>query len=263
MPAKLIAALAAFGLLAVPATASSPPPITRPASEAGLTPQQLGQQLYAPNCSTCHGLQGEGVLPGQHPRGVNGVPGAGPPLRGVGALAADFYLRTGYMPLGHPGEQPKEQGPRFDPKEIRAITAYVASLGGGPAIPQPDPAAGNLSDGERLFAEHCAGCHQIVAEGGVVTGARVPPLGNVSPRTIWEAVRIGPYVMPTFGPKSIPDRDLNSIIRYVQYAQHPDDRGGWSIGHLGPFSEGLVAWGIAIAVLLATCMAIGERARRA
>ena len=28
--------------------------------------------------------------------------GIGPSLRGVGALAADFYLRTGYMPLAAP-----------------------------------------------------------------------------------------------------------------------------------------------------------------
>ena len=262
MPARLIAAAIALALLAAPpARAGSPPPVTRPASEAGLSPVELGRQLYAPNCATCHGLQGEGVAPGTRPRGVNGVPGAGPPLRGAGALAADFYLRTGYMPLGHPGDQPKARRPAFDDREIRALVAYVDSLGGGPPIPRPDPASGNLSRGERLFAEHCAGCHQIVAAGGVVTGARVPPLDRVDARQIWQAVRIGPYVMPTFSARSISDQDLNSIVRYVLYAQHPDDAGGWAIGHLGPFPEGIVTWGIAILVLVATCVAIGQRGR--
>ena len=33
--------------------------------------------------------------------------GSGPSLRGVGALAADFYLRTGYMPLPRSAIQPR------------------------------------------------------------------------------------------------------------------------------------------------------------
>jgi len=40
---------------------------------------------------------------------------------------------------------------------------------------------------------------------------------------------------------------------------HPDDRGGWSLGHLGPIPEGMVAWLIGIAALLAVARAVGER----
>ena len=35
----------------------------------------------------------------------------------------------------------------------------------------PNPAAGTLSTGQQLFTLHCAGCHQIDARGGFVTGA--------------------------------------------------------------------------------------------
>jgi ubiquinol-cytochrome c reductase cytochrome c subunit len=187
--------------------------------------------------------------------------GAGPPLRGVGALAADFYLRTGYMPLHSAFDQPRRSHVLFSDAEIRALVAYVASLGKGPAIPKPHPGRGSLADGQQLFTQHCAGCHQVVAEGGYVTGAVAPPLGDATSTQIAEAVRIGPYLMPRFSTKQISDRQLDSIVRYVQYAKHPDDRGGWAIGHLGPVPEGLVTWLIAAVVLVAVCVLIGERLR--
>ena len=101
----------------------------------------------------------------------------------------------------------------------------------------------------------------MVAEGGVVTGARVPPLDRATPVQVAQAVRIGPYLMPSFSKSDITDRELNSIVAYVRYAQHPDDPGGWGIGHLGPFPEGMVTWLIAAIVLVATCVLIGERLR--
>ena len=222
------------------------------------TPQvEYGRQLFAANCASCHGPAGEGVL--TPTQGAGDVKGLGPPLIGVGALAANFYLRTGYMPLADPHRQPRRSNVLFSEQEIRAIVAYVASLGPGPAIPTPRPSSGNLAAGQQLFTEHCAGCHQIAAEGGYVTGAVAPPLENATPTQIAEAVRIGPYLMPRFSPKQVSDAELNSIIRYVQYAKHPDDRGGWAIGHVGPVPEGLVTWFIGIAAIVATCMVIGKR----
>ena len=103
--------------------------------------------------------------------------------------------------------------------------------------------------------------HQIGAEGGYVTNAVAPPLDKASAVEIAEAVRTGPYLMPHFSEKQISDDQLNSIIRYVQYAKHPDDRGGWSLGHVGPVPEGLVTWFIAIVLLIGTCAVIGQRIR--
>ena len=62
---------------------------------------------------------------------------------------------------------------------------------------------------------HCAGCHQIDARGGFVTGARVPPLQSVPATQIAEAVRIGPYLMPRFSTTQISNSQLNSIVKYV------------------------------------------------
>jgi ubiquinol-cytochrome c reductase cytochrome c subunit len=228
-----------------------------------------GEQLYGRYCISCHGAAGAGVPPGTS----TGNPAAtgssrevtGPPLRGVGARAADFYLRSGLMPLVDAGAQPmpRSRGERLlDDAQIAALIRYVASLGGGPPVPTPRPERGNVSEGMQLFTQHCAGCHQIVAEGGYVTGAVAPPLNHVDAVQIAEAVRIGPYVMPSFSERVIPNRELNSLIAYVLASQHPEDAGGWSIGHLGPVPEGAVTWLLAVVVLVATCIAVASKRRR-
>ena len=237
------------------------------AAPHGLVTQ--GDHLYGRYCLSCHGPNGQGSTQadgrtiGAGPGRAQGVQQAvAPSLVGVGALAADFYLRTGYMPLQHLGLQPTRGPSPLSDEQIKALVAYVASLGKGPAIPTPDPERGNLSTGEQLFAGHCAGCHQIVARGGYVTGAVPPALTQATPTQIAEAVRIGPYAMPTFSKSAISDRQLDSIVRYLEYAKHPDHPGGWSMGYLGPVPEGLVTWFLAMTALIAVCLTVGRRLRR-
>jgi ubiquinol-cytochrome c reductase cytochrome c subunit len=234
--------------------------IVRPTTEPSMPSVQLGAQLYAGNCASCHGIAGSGI---SSPRpGAGNIHGAGPPLRGVGARAPDLYLRTGYMPLSSIHDQPGPDRVLLSDKEIRSLVAYVASLGSGPAIPRPDPQAGSISQGLEQFTLHCAGCHQIVGRGGFVTGALVPPLQSATPTEIAEAVRVGPYLMPRFSTRQITDAQLNSIIRYVLSTRHPDNRGGWGIGNLGPIPEGLVTWWIAAPLVIVGCTFLGRRLRR-
>jgi ubiquinol-cytochrome c reductase cytochrome c subunit len=201
-----------------------------------------GDHLYGEYCLRCHST------------------GLAPSLHGVGALAADFYLRTGLMPLRRLGMEPVPRTPRLlGDYQIRALVAYIASFG-GPPIPKPNPSRGSLSQGLSLFTEHCAGCHQVVAQGGYVTGALPPPLTQgTTDLEVAEAVRIGPYVMPKFSRRAISDRQLDSIIRYVDYANRPYHPGGWGLDFLGPVPEGLVTWFIAIPLLLGLCLLIGKR----
>ena len=203
-----------------------------------------GKQLFGRYCVSCHRQNGPG-----------------PPLQGVGALAADFYLRTGYMPLRRVGVQPRRSRVLFSEAEIRALVAHVASLGKGPPVPRPHPERGSLSAGQRLFTEHCSGCHQVVAEGGYLTDAVAPPLGSATATQIAEAIRIGPYVMPRFSTRALSPGEVDSIVRYVQWAKHPDDPGGWAIGHIGPVPEGLVTWFLAASALVAVCIVLGKRLR--
>jgi ubiquinol-cytochrome c reductase cytochrome c subunit len=224
--------------------------LAQPTERAAGSPARLitsGRQLYAASCAGCHGLDGRGVR------------GSGPSLRGVGAQAVDFYLSTGRMPLDDPGEEPVRQHPAYTHRQIQALVAYVAGSFGGPPIPAVDTAAGNLSAGREAFTSHCAGCHQILGEGGIVTGGAVPDLHEATPTQVAEAMRVGPFLMPRFSERTVDQRTLNDIAAYVQYANHPHDEGGWGIGHLGPIPEGMVAWLIGLLGLVLVTRAIGDR----
>jgi len=205
-----------------------------------------GRELFREGCSSCHGLNGEGV------------PQRGPSLHGVGAAAADFYLSTGRMPLVTPGQEPERSRPEYSDAHIDALVAYVASLGGGPPVPSPDPAAGNVAEGQRIFTESCSGCHQIEARGGVVTGGFSPSLQSASTRQIYEAVRLGPWVMPAFDRAQLSDAQLASVAKYVRSTRHPDDRGGWGLSNTGPVPEGMVTWLLGAASLLVVARIIGK-----
>jgi ubiquinol-cytochrome c reductase cytochrome c subunit len=224
-----------------------------PAAAAGAGDVRVGYNLFGQYCVACHGVAGSGIAPSRQR--------LAPSLTGVGALAADFYLRTGYMPLQHTGMQPRRKRVIFNESQLQGLIAYVASLGPGPAVPKPHPERGNLSEGLHLFTDHCAGCHQVVAEGGYVTGALPPPLKEATVTQIAEAIRIGPYVMPRFSTKALSPGQVNSIVRYVVWARHPDDRGGWGIGYIGPIPEGLVTWFLGMTVLVAACVLIARRLR--
>jgi ubiquinol-cytochrome c reductase cytochrome c subunit len=260
-PRNIAVVAVLLGLVFTAAAAGEPQSgIVRPTTEPSTPGVQLGAQLFAGNCSSCHGIAGSGI---NHPRpGAGDVPGAGPSLRGVGAMAADLYLRTGYMPLAAIHDQPSPHRVLFSDKEVRSLVDYVASLGHGPGIPAPSPQDGSESSGQQSFSLHCAGCHQIDARGGFVTGAVVPPLQDATARQIDEAVRIGPYLMPRFSSRQISQPELDSIIRYVLSMRHPDNRGGWGIGNIGPIPEGLVSWWIGAPLILICCLLVARRRRR-
>jgi ubiquinol-cytochrome c reductase cytochrome c subunit len=233
-------------LLVVSAAAAAAALALVTSTTAATNSAERGKQIYMESCSSCHGLA------------LQGIPNRGPKLRGAGALAADFYLRTGRMPLDKPTDEPLRGKPAFSRPEIDALVAYIGSFG-GPPIPAVHPERGDLAAGREVFTAHCAGCHQVVGEGGIVTRARVPRVSGVAPLDVAEAVRMGPYLMPPFGEKLLPQHDVDSIARYLQYTNDPDDRGGWAIGHIGPVPEGMVAWFIGALALVLIARTLGER----
>jgi ubiquinol-cytochrome c reductase cytochrome c subunit len=229
-----------------PEAAAAGPPAPLPPYDAQMVAH--GRELFDTGCASCHGPEGRGIAD------------RGPALEEAGASAADWYLRTGRMPLAVTGEQPVRAEPAYDEAEIQALVAYVGSLG-GPPIPEVDPARGDVSEGQRLFTASCAGCHAITARGGIVTGARVPALDEVTPRQVHQTIRLGPWVMPEWGPEAITDEQVASIAAYVELTQSPPGDGGWGIGFIGPVPEGLAAWLLAIAALVVVARLIGRLAR--
>jgi ubiquinol-cytochrome c reductase cytochrome c subunit len=188
-----------------------------------------GQELFEVGCSSCHGLGGEG--------GDNG-----PDIRHAGEAAADFQLRTGRMPAaGVEGQQPGKD-PAYDDDEIRALVAFVGSLGGGPGIPDVNTEDADLARGGELFRANCAACHNAAGIGGALSyGEEAPPVLGVHPTQVGEAMRTGPGQMPVFGPDSFSPQDLNDIARYVEELGELPHRGGLSLGGAGPVTEGFVA----------------------
>lgn len=198
-----------------------------PGSQTSL--RDRGRELFTNNCSSCHGVRGEGT-------------DFGPSLTDAGAAAADFMLRTGRMPLADPNEQAVRKPPAFTPDEIKALDAYVGSLGNGPEIPQFTLRGASLSDGEELFTVNCAPCHGITGSGDAIGGpAFAPSLSQASALDVHEAVLIGPGQMPKFGLLLDP-QEINDISKYVAYIRNQPNPGGADLGYIGPVPEGFVAW---------------------
>ncbi|MEP6624892.1 MAG: c-type cytochrome, partial [Acidimicrobiia bacterium] len=175
-------------------------------SAAATTPGPLverGREVFLTACTSCHGSRGQGT-------------DQGPTLVGVGAAAADFQLSTGRMPLANPNAVPVRKQPAFGADQIRALVAYVASLGPGTPIPDVDPAAGELSRGGELFRSNCAACHSASGVGGALSlGADAPSLRSATATQVGEAMRTGPGQMPVFGPDTLSKHQVDELDKFT------------------------------------------------
>jgi ubiquinol-cytochrome c reductase cytochrome c subunit len=228
---------------------SSPPPAASPPPIAA---DDSGTVLYQRNCASCHGQQGEG----SH---------RGPSLTGVGPASVDFQLSTGRMPLREERQINVHQEPVFSESEIRALVQHVASFppGGGPPI--PTVGGGNTQSGRELYLTYCSACHSAAGVGATLTNGRfAPSLFEATPTQVGEAVRVGPGLMPAFPPGILTGEEVDDIAAYVDVLQNDRgelDRGGWSLGRLGPFPEGAVAWVLGLGALLLLARRLGSRVR--
>ncbi|HLQ52679.1 MAG TPA: cytochrome c [Streptosporangiaceae bacterium] len=210
-----------------PASASAP---------AGTSQRQIadGQSLFNKNCSSCHGLEAQGVS--------NIAPG----LIGVGAAAVDFQVSTGRMPAKGPAAENGRKPVSLNAAQTHAIAAYIASLAGGPAIPAPaqvSTSGASVAVGQQLFIANCAQCHNFVGAGGALTnGKYAPALTQATPTQIYEAMLTGPEAMPVFNDTTITPQNKRDIIAYVTQTRSSTNPGGFSLGRIGPVTEGLVAF---------------------
>jgi ubiquinol-cytochrome c reductase cytochrome c subunit len=140
------------------------------------------------------------------------------------------------------GAQANRKPVAFNRRQIDALDAYVGSLGPGPDIPVVELAGTDLARGGQLYLANCAACHQAAGIGGALSyGNQAPALHQATATQVVEAMRIGPGQMPVFDQSVINDADARNVAAYVEYLRAPDDRGGLSLGHSGPFGEGFVA----------------------
>ena len=200
-----------------------------------------GGKLFAANCATCHGMGASGT-------------DAGPSLVGVGAAAVDFQVGTGRMPMQMNGPQAMKKPVQFNDEQTNQLSAYVASLGAGPAIPEEGllDEGGDAAAGGELFRVNCAMCHNAAAAGGALTrGKFAPALADVSGKHIYEAMVTGPQNMPVFSDSNITPEDKRDIITFLKQIETTGSPGGADLGSLGPVAEGLFVWVAGLGVIIA------------
>lgn len=199
-----------------------------------------GEKLFQANCATCHGLDLQGT--------ENGTS-----LYGVGELSVEFQVATGRMPLQMQGPQAPQKPVQFTQDQIEAMGAYVQSVAPGPTYPDDEilDGEGDVAHGAELFRVNCAMCHNVAAAGGALTeGKYAPGLSGTSALHIYAAMVTGPQNMPVFGDMNLSDDDKRDIISALLYQQEEVQIGGFTLGSLGPVSEGLFIWIFGIGALV-------------
>ena len=176
---------------------------------------------------------------------------------GVGAAAVDFQVGTGRMPMTQPGVQAPRKDPVYTEEETRALAAYVASLGPGPAIPTAemydasDATNEEIVRGGSFFRTNCTACHNFAATGGALPGGKyAPSLIGVSDKHMYQAMLTGPQQMPVFSEDVLSPQEKRDIIAYVNSIEESPSPGGFNMGSLGPVSEGLFVWVVGIGSLV-------------
>lgn len=189
------------------------------------SPPPNGAAIFSQRCATCHGTSGEGVSAV--------VTIAGPSLQAEhdrGAVITAMEVGPSHMP---------NFSYVLSLREIQAVADYVTQQ-----IAVIPLTGGNLSEGGKLFRVNCAPCHRTAVRGGALafTDVNAPALTGTSAAIIAGAIRWGTGPMPSFKPAVLNDKQVASIVEYVQFVQHPPHPGGGSLNYSGPVAEGFVAW---------------------
>jgi len=209
-----------------------------------------GRALFQVGCASCHGKNAEGIVTAKGNQ-------YGPPLIGVGAAAVDFQVGTGRMPLAQPGAQAATKKVVYNADEIEALGAFIQSLGPGPAVPESDKydtkdaTNEEVVKGGQFFRTNCTACHNFAGSGGALPGGKYAPnLRGVSPKHIYEAMLTGPQQMPVFSDGVLSPEDKRDIIAYLKKNEDTPSYGGFTLGSIGPVSEGMFAWIVGIGSLV-------------
>ncbi len=232
------------------------------AQEVTANDVEAGRDLFLIGCASCHGKNATGI---ETERGNN----YGPSLIGVGAASVDFQVGTGRMPLAQTAPQAPSKNPEYTEEETRQLSAYIASLAPGPAIPgdeYTDIGKANVDDireGGELFRANCTACHNSVGAGGAMPGGKyAPSIKGVSPKHIAEAMITGPQQMPGFSDAVITPEEKRNVTAYIKTLDEGPEYGGLAGGSLGPVVDGLWTWVIGIGGLAIFAVWIGAHGAR-
>ncbi|MCQ4617819.1 c-type cytochrome [Corynebacterium sp. CCUG 59401] len=226
---------------------------------------QEGKDLYDVACITCHGAN------------LQGVKDRGPSLIGTGEGAVYFQVHSGRMPMMSNDAQAERKKPRYSEAQTLAIAAYVAANGGGPELVYNEDGSvameelrgknfdgqiqtADVARGSELFRLNCASCHNFTGQGGSLSSGKYAPVLNpANEQEIYQAMLTGPQNMPKFSDRQLTADEKKDIIAFIKSAKETPSPSGWSLGGIGPVSEGLAMWIIGVTLVGAAAMWIGSR----
>ncbi len=160
------------------------------------SPLQVGQGLFAQNCSACHGEFGEG--------------GPNPTLPGdiIAPISSSEFLKTrddatlrAIISQGQPNFGMSPFGTTFggplESDDIDAIVAYIRSWEANPPVELPpeirQPASGDIAlSGPEIYAQLCSQCHGQLGEGGIGPALDAPQFQDSNTdQDIFDKINIG------------------------------------------------------------------------
>jgi sulfur oxidation c-type cytochrome SoxX len=156
-----------------------------------------GERIYQNmNCAYCHSIRGKGGA-------------VGPPLdKVVGDASEDWLMRHFRDPRAVVPGSKMPQLNLFD-DEIRALTAYMKSIGAEPYT----------KEAPKIFAENCAVCHIVNGQGGEV-GPDLSAIGAARDKAfiklvIGDPTKVNPKsTMPAFAGQ-LTDLQIEDVARYL------------------------------------------------
>ena len=172
-----------------------------------------------------------------------------------------------------PGQQNPNKPETYTEAEIEALAAYVASLAPGPAVPEEaDYSIDGMTEEERveavargglIFRTNCTACHNFAGKGGAMPqGGYAPDLSDTEAKYIFEAMITGPGQMHNFSDGNLSPEEKRDVIAYLYSLREQPDYGGFTLGGLGPVSEGLFAWLVGIGALVGFAIWIAANTAR-
>lgn len=159
------------------------------------TSVEIGQQLYASNCSPCHGEFGEGGPNPTHPGDIIFPISTSEYLK----TRDDFTLRS-IISQGQPnfGMSPfgSAYGGPLDDEEIDAIVAFLRSWENNPPVELPPEIEINVEtvnlDANQIFQDLCAQCHGSQGEGGIGPSFQSPQFqATRSDQQLFDTINLG------------------------------------------------------------------------
>jgi len=166
-----------------------------------------GKELFAQNCSACHGEEGRRPKPG--------IPTLNTPA--VLAIADDaFYWDI--IRHGKKGTQMPAWEKILTPTQVKSLVLYVRSWSGG-KVDRSEvlSAEGTVRRGRAIFYGHCAGCHGSKGEGGIGVSLRSETFqALVSDEFLRDTITFGRGHTPMPANYDLNSKEVRDVIAYIR-----------------------------------------------